>query len=65
MVAGAIQKYLRLVFQPAKRGRVNDAIAVTLIFTAPLRRSFSMHARAGTLRLRGIARDFKHAFAQA
>ena len=40
VVAGAIEKHLRLVFQPAKGARVNDAVAVALIMRAPLGRRF-------------------------
>ena len=34
MVAGAVQKNLRLVFEPAKRARMNDPRAVALKFGA-------------------------------
>ena len=35
MVAGAVEENLRLVFQPAKGARMDDAIAVALIMGAP------------------------------
>ncbi len=38
MVAGAVEKNLRLVFEPAKRAGMNHAVAVALVMRAPERR---------------------------
>src|ERR1035437_8663103 len=58
VIAGAVEKHLGLVFEPAKGPGVNDAVTVPLILRAPLRRRFPMlsPARIGAeLRIRGKA----------
>ena len=35
MIARAVEKNLRLVFEPAERARMNDAVAVALVLRAP------------------------------
>src|SRR5581483_8585329 len=47
MVAGAVEKNLCLVFEPAKGARMNDAVAVTLILCAPFGRRFGKFASTG------------------
>src|SRR5436190_12916168 len=46
MVAGAVEKNLCLVFQPAEGARMNDAVAVALEMRAPLGRLFLVFAPA-------------------
>ena len=41
-VAFVIDEYLGLVFEPAERGGMNDAVAVALKFAAPARRGFAI-----------------------
>ena len=50
MVAGAVEKNLGLVFQPAEGARMDDAVAVALVFGAPDGR------RLGVARGRGYRR---------
>jgi hypothetical protein len=58
MVARAIQKNLRLVFEPAEGARMNDAVAVALVLGAPFRRRFGTFATAGvTAELREGRKD--------
>ena len=64
-IAFVVHEYLGLVFEPPKRGGVNDAVAITLKFTAALRGGLAMQAATGGRRLRGIGRDFKHGFPRA
>ena len=40
MVAGAVEKNLRLVFEPAEGARMDDAVAVALVMRAPVGRRF-------------------------
>src|ERR1019366_8007826 len=40
MIAGAVEENLRLVFEPAERARVDDAVAVALELRAPDGRGF-------------------------
>jgi hypothetical protein len=47
MIARAVEENLRLVFQPAKGARMDDAVAVALIFSAPQRRRLRDDATAG------------------
>ena len=47
MIAGTIEKDLGLVFEPAERARVNDAITVPLVMRAPIGRLFRVFAPAG------------------
>ncbi len=42
MIAGAVEKNLRLVFEPAEGARMDDAVAVALIMRAPVGRRFGM-----------------------
>lgn len=53
-VAFVIDEDLRLVFEPAKRGRMDDAVAVALEFGARRRRRFRMAAAARLRRVGGI-----------
>jgi hypothetical protein len=46
MIAGAVEKNLRLVFQPAKGARMNDPVAVALVLRAPDRGRFGVFAAA-------------------
>ncbi len=46
MVAGAVEKNLRLVFEPAEGARVDDAVAVALVLGAPFGRRFGIFAAA-------------------
>ena len=46
MVAGAVEKNLRLVFQPAEGARMDDAVAVALVMRAPFRRGLLVFASA-------------------
>ena len=46
VVAGAVEKYLRLIFQAAKCARMDDAVAIALIMGAPFGRRFVMNASA-------------------
>ena len=46
MVAGAVEEDLGLVFQAAKGARVDDAVAVALVFGAPQRGRFRMNPAA-------------------
>jgi hypothetical protein len=58
VIASAVEKYLGLVFEPAKGAGVYDPITVPLILRAPFRRWFPVlaPARAGAeLRIRGEA----------
>ncbi len=55
-VALVIDEYLGLVHEPAKRGRVNNPVAIALVFTAVAGRRFRM-APAPTLRLAGRVRS--------
>ena len=50
MVAGAVEKNLRLVFEPAEGARMDDAVAVALVMRAPLGRRFR------DIRVRGCRR---------
>ena len=47
MVAGAVEKNLRLVFETAEGARMDDAVAITLVMRAPRGRPFGMLAAAG------------------
>jgi len=42
MIAGAVEKYLRFVFQTAEPLRMNDSRAITLIFRAERMMGFAM-----------------------
>jgi hypothetical protein len=46
MIAGAVEKNLRFVFEPAKSARMNNPVAVALVMRAPIRRRFRMFATA-------------------
>src|ERR1035438_3953020 len=46
VIAGAVEKNLRFVFEPAKSARVDDAVAVALVMRAPFGRRFRMFATA-------------------
>ena len=46
MVAGAVEKDLGLVFQPSKRPRVDDAVAVALVMRPPVGRFLRVFAAA-------------------
>jgi hypothetical protein len=46
MVAGAVEKNLRLVFEPAEGARMDDAVAVALVMGAPFGRGFRICVRA-------------------
>src|ERR1035437_8778055 len=46
MVAGAVEKNLRLVFEPAKGARVDESVAVALIMRAPFGRNFLVFTTA-------------------
>src|SRR5262249_51808963 len=47
VVASAVEEDLGLVLEPAKSARVNDAVTVSLIMRAPLRRCLLIYATAG------------------
>src|SRR5208282_6558723 len=47
VIAGAVEKNLRFVFEPAKSARMNDPVAVALIMSAPFGRRFRMFASTG------------------
>src|SRR5215469_6163078 len=47
MVAGAVKKDLRFIFEPAEGARMDDAVAVALVLCAPLGRWFLVFAPAG------------------
>lgn len=53
-VAFVIDEHLGLVFEPAERGRMNDAVAVALELGAGRRRLFGMTAPARLRRMSGI-----------
>ena len=55
-----IYKYLGLVFETTESGRVNDAVTITLIFTAPARRGLAKPAPAGRIRIGRVAGQFRH-----
>ena len=57
MVARAVQEHLRLVFEPAKRARVNDAVAIALVVGAPVGRFFRILAAAGVRAELGVRRE--------
>ena len=62
VVAGAVEKDLRLVFEPAEGARVNDSIAVPLVLRAPFGRRLPVlaPARVGAeLRIRRQALAFQ------
>src|ERR1035441_4114146 len=47
VIAGAIEKNLRFVFEPPKSARMNDPVAVALIMRAPFGRRFLVFAATG------------------
>ena len=47
VVAGAVEEDLGLVFEAAEGARVDDAVAVALVFGAPIGRRFGVPAAAG------------------
>ena len=47
MIAGAVEKDLRLVFQPAEGAGMDDPVAVALILGTPFGRRLGMFASAG------------------
>ena len=49
MVAGAVEEYLGLVLQPAKGAGMDDAIAVALEVSTPLRRFLAVFAATGSV----------------
>ena len=57
VIAGAVEKNLRLVFEPAKGARMDDAVAVALVMGAPGGRRFGMFAAAGVAAELGIGRE--------
>ena len=57
MVASAVEEDLRFVFEPAKRARVNDAVAVALIMCAPVGRLFGVFASSGVGAELGVRRE--------
>ena len=46
VIAGAVEKNLRFVFEPAKSARMNYPVAVALVMRAPFGRRFRMFAAA-------------------
>ena len=54
MVAGAVEENLRLVFQPAKGARVDDAVAVALVFACA-----SRAAASGCFAPAGVAAELR------
>jgi len=57
MIAFVIDKNLRLVFEAPESRRMNDPVAVALIFTAAARRRFPMQPSARLLWVRGVRRQ--------
>jgi len=57
MVARAVQENLCLVFEAAKRARVNDPVAVTLVMCPPVGRFFRVFAAAGVCAELGVRRE--------
>jgi len=57
VVAGAVQKDLRLVFQPAKGARMNDPISVALVVRPPVGRVFGIPAPPGIGAELGVRRE--------
>jgi hypothetical protein len=55
VIAGPIKKNLGLVLEPAKRPRVDDAIAIALVLRSPLGRGFRIDSTAGIGAELGIA----------
>ncbi len=50
VIAGAVEKNLGLVFEPAEGAGMNDAVAVALVMRAPFGRRLRMLAPAGVAR---------------
>lgn len=57
VVARAVEKNLRLVLQPSEGARVNNAVAIALIFRTPRRRGFIVFAPAHTGAHLGVRRE--------
>jgi hypothetical protein len=57
MVAGAVKENLCLVFEPAEAARVNDAVTVALVFTAPVGRWLTVFAAARVRAELGVGRE--------
>src|SRR5437773_338471 len=57
MVACAVQENLRLVFEPAKRARVNDAVAVALVLCPPVGGFFRIFTAASVRAELGVRRE--------
>ena len=57
-IAFMIHEHLGLVFQAAKSGGMDDAVAVALIFAAPARLRFAKTASARRFRMGGVAGQF-------
>ena len=63
VIAGAVEKNLRFVFEPAKSARMNDPVAVALVMRPPIGRRFRMFATARVpAELRVRAREFAARF---
>src|SRR5262245_57660462 len=57
MIAGAIEKDLRLIFEAAKRARVDHAVAIPLVVSPPFGRVFFEFAAARVSTELGIRRE--------
>ena len=57
VVAGAVEENLRLVFEPAKGARMNDAVTVALVVRAPFRRRLGILAAARVATELGVGRE--------
>src|SRR5262245_37805291 len=56
VVASTVREHLRFIFEPAERAGMNDAVAVALVFRAPIGRRLLIFASASIcaeLRVRG------------
>src|SRR5438045_989617 len=57
MIADAVQKNLRLVFETPKGARVNHAVTITLVLRAPFGRNFLVFATACFSAELGVRRE--------